>query len=204
MSVFSRTLTHTQFWVQVWGLPFDLITPKIGTLVGNSMGRYLLVDGRTDQSKQAQFLRVKVEFPLHKPLHRGGHFTSPEGERYWADYRYERLLFFCFRCGLLRHEARHCPSLTTDMGQYGVWLRAGGASQKVHPPDHSSSLPPSKGMPASGVGKVVMGIPESVGTDRTSILGDPGFSVSPFDPSQSRKSTQLFQHRFPDLAHMPT
>jgi hypothetical protein len=137
--------------VQVWGLPFDLMTPKIKTLVGNSMGRCLQVDGRTEQSEQAQFLRVRVELPLYKPLCRGGgHFTSSEGERYWADYRYERFPFFCFRCGLLGHEARHYPSLTMDTGQYGAWLRADGASRKVHPPYHSASLPPSKGTPASG------------------------------------------------------
>ena len=126
MSVFSRTLTHTQFWVQVWGLPFDLITPKIGTLVGNSMGRYLLVDGRTEQSKQAQFLRVKVEFPLHKPLHRGGVILPVQRESDTG--RTIDMSVFCFsvsgvasldmKLGIVHHSQR-------------IWVNMGYGSEPV-------------------------------------------------------------------------
>ena len=79
MNAFSVTLTHAQFWVQVWGLPFDLMTLKIRTLVRNSMGRCLQVDGRIEQSEQARFLCVKVELPLYKPLRRGGSFYQSRG-----------------------------------------------------------------------------------------------------------------------------
>jgi hypothetical protein len=79
MSAYSVNITQAQFWVQVWGLPFDLITPKVGTRIGNSMGRCVKVDHSLDQTEQARYIRIRVEIPLDKPLRRGGNFINPEG-----------------------------------------------------------------------------------------------------------------------------
>ena len=36
--------THSSFWVQLWGLPFELMTEVVGRDIGNSMGRFIELD----------------------------------------------------------------------------------------------------------------------------------------------------------------
>ena len=57
------------------------------------------MDKRARQSKQAKFMRIRVDIQLDKPLRRGGRMASVEGEKCWVSFRYERLLTFCFQCG---------------------------------------------------------------------------------------------------------
>ena len=43
-------------WVQVWGLPFDLITVEAGQDIGESIGKVLEVDCKAIATNQARFL----------------------------------------------------------------------------------------------------------------------------------------------------
>ena len=66
---------------------------------------------------------------IDKPLHRRGYIKNDEGERIWVDFRYERLPTFCFRCGILGHDEKHCQASSLkhcSERQYGEWLKAGG------------------------------------------------------------------------------
>ena len=38
----------------------------------------------------------------------GLEWTFREGERVWINYRYERLLAFCYKCGRLKHDEKAC------------------------------------------------------------------------------------------------
>ena len=38
------TFTHSSFWVQLWGLPFELMTEMVGWDIGNSMGHFIELD----------------------------------------------------------------------------------------------------------------------------------------------------------------
>lgn len=52
----------------------------------------------------------------------------PEGDVVWVGFRYERVVSFCFKCGRIGHEAKHCEKLWDKEGQeyqYGELLRAG-------------------------------------------------------------------------------
>ena len=64
--------SHSPFWVQIWGLPFENMTEEIGKDIGSKIGRVLEVDKRAMQADQAKFLRIRVKDPIEKPLHRGG------------------------------------------------------------------------------------------------------------------------------------
>lgn len=76
-------------WVQVWGLPFDLVTEEVGQDIGGSIGKVLEVDCKAIVADQAQFLRIQVEFPLKKPIKRGAPVLSLKGDKVWIAFQYE-------------------------------------------------------------------------------------------------------------------
>lgn len=107
------------------------MSDEVGRELGNNIGKFIEVDWQTRQSDQAKFIRVRVDLQLDKPLRRGGKVASVEGEKYWVSFRYERLPKFCFQCGRLGHDEKHCTELLAHQNpkQYGDWLRAQGSSK---------------------------------------------------------------------------
>uniref|UniRef100_A0A7N2LGY8 Zinc knuckle CX2CX4HX4C domain-containing protein n=1 Tax=Quercus lobata TaxID=97700 RepID=A0A7N2LGY8_QUELO len=98
-----------------------------GKDIGSRLGRVLEVDKRSLQVKQAKFMRVRIKMPIDKPLRRGGNITKTEGERCSIIFRYERLPTFCYICGILGHDDKHCHVShmeSLNERQYGEWLRA--------------------------------------------------------------------------------
>ena len=131
MTAFSVTFHHAPFWVQVWGLPFELITEQTGWDIGKAIGRVLDVDSKVIVSDQARFLRVCVELPLDKPIRRGAPVLSSKGDKVMVAFQYERLMGLCYNCGLLGHEAKGCNTGMGRQGEdspYGEWLKAGSQS----------------------------------------------------------------------------
>ena len=108
MTTANITFTHSPFWVQVWGLPFEFLSEEVGKEIGCKLGEVIEVDKRSWQADQAKFMRIRVNLPIHKPLRRGAHFTNAEGERFWINFKYERLPTFCFICGKLGRDDKHC------------------------------------------------------------------------------------------------
>ena len=80
MTAFSVNFQTVPMWVQVWGLPFDLINKEVGIDIGQGIGRVIEVDWKAIASDQARFLRVRVDVPLDKPIRRGAPVLSPEGD----------------------------------------------------------------------------------------------------------------------------
>lgn len=133
LSISNLTFTHSPFWIQIWGLPFENMTEEVGRDLRNRLGNYIETDKHTWLSEQAKFMRIRADLPIEKPLRRGGHVVNPEGKKFWVTFKYERLPNFCFRCGVLGHDEKHCPNTSTDNSdsprQYGDWLRANGNSK---------------------------------------------------------------------------
>ncbi|XP_030936050.1 uncharacterized protein LOC115961157 [Quercus lobata] len=132
LSATNITFTHAPFWVQIWGLPFENLSEDVGKDLGNSLGHYLETDKRMWLTEQARFLRIRVNIPLNKPLRRGGNILNCDGEKTWVNFKYERLPSFCYVCGFLGHDEKHCQNASGNPDfpkQYGEWLRATG-SQK--------------------------------------------------------------------------
>ena len=124
------SFSHSPFWVQIWGLPFENMTKDFGREIGSKIGKVLEVDKRAIQADQAKFLRIRVEVQLDKPLRRGGFVKNDENERIWVDFRYERLPIFYYKCRILGHDDKHClvsPVEHSSGRQYGDWLKAEGA-----------------------------------------------------------------------------
>ena len=105
---FKYSLHAFSFLVQIWGLPFEHMSLEVGKELGNSLGNFIEYDRRTGHSDQAKFMRIRVDLQLDKPLRRGGKVASVDGERFWVSFKYEKLPVFCFFCGRLGHDERHC------------------------------------------------------------------------------------------------
>nr|POE56025.1 uncharacterized protein CFP56_64479 [Quercus suber] len=127
MTAASVRFTSIPMWVQISGLPFDLLSKDVGRDIGNGLGKVVDVDMKAFSTDQAHFLCVRVELPLEKLLRRGGVVASPEGDKVCIGFKYERLVGLCFKCVRIGHEARYC-SFHVDCQQefpYGEWLKAG-------------------------------------------------------------------------------
>ena len=146
----SVTFTTLPIWVQVWGLPFDLIDEEAGWDIGRGLGNVVEVDNKTFSSDQARFIRIRIEIPLDKPIRRGGWVANPEGDQVRIGFKYERLVGLCYQCGKFGHNAKDCPDQrngpTADR-PYGEWLKAGyrrkevGAEQSAHRPPATKKTP---------------------------------------------------------------
>lgn len=56
MTAFSVNFLNIPIWVQVWGLPFDLINEEAGKDIGSGIGRVVDVNCKAISSNQARFL----------------------------------------------------------------------------------------------------------------------------------------------------
>ena len=98
------------------------MSKEVGRDLGNILGKYIESDKRSWLSEQAKFMRICVDLPINKPLRRGGNTVNPNGGKFWVTFKYERLPSFCFQCGILGHDEKHCtgfPSNPEALRQYG-------------------------------------------------------------------------------------
>ena len=86
---FTVDFKYVPIWVQVWGLPFDLINEDAGKDIGGGIERVLEVDCNAIAVDQARFLRIRVELPLDKPIWRGAPMLSSEGVKVQITFQYE-------------------------------------------------------------------------------------------------------------------
>ena len=108
MTLTNILFSHSPFWVQVWGPPFELMSEEVGKNIGGKLGEVLEVDKCSLQIDQAKFIRIKVDLPIDKPLRKGGYINMEDGGRCWITFKYEQLPTFCFICGRLGHDNKHC------------------------------------------------------------------------------------------------
>ncbi|GMY20225.1 hypothetical protein FCV25MIE_15467 [Fagus crenata] len=166
LNVANIRFTHSQMWVQLWGIPFDLMSKAVGMEIGNNMGTCIRVDDRLWSTDQARFMHIRVALMVEVPLRRGGMIVSLEGERTWVHYWYERLPMFCFRCGVLGHDVQVCHQTTLveerDL-QYGVWLRGNGGMKEIGTPGFPFRFSARPEAPVATTSQPVSGEGESQG-----------------------------------------
>ena len=66
MTANNIIFTHSPFWIQVWGLPFDMLSKKTRKDIGNSIGKFVIADSRSWSSDQAKYMGIWVKIPLNK------------------------------------------------------------------------------------------------------------------------------------------
>ncbi|XP_042969013.1 uncharacterized protein LOC122301685 [Carya illinoinensis] len=144
-------------WVQMHNIPLGGMTRRVGRNIGELVGEVLEVDVDKEGVGWGPYLRVNISVNITKPLMRGV-VSSFNGNRVWIPFKYERLPFFCFSCGIIKHGAAGCEKMTqmrsmhgNEEFQYGAWLRA---SYQKHPNrDVPGGLAGEGGNPVSNAGR---------------------------------------------------
>ena len=89
MNVGNIPMEKASLWIQIWGAPFDMISPQVAKEVGSRLEEVKEVEWGKRKDDVNFFMRVRVVLPIMKPLRRGGFIASLEGERYWVSFKYE-------------------------------------------------------------------------------------------------------------------
>nr|POE67827.1 hypothetical protein CFP56_46243 [Quercus suber] len=87
---------------------WERVSEEASRDIGSELGNVVETNSKIFTSEKAHFIRVRVEIPLDKPLHRSGVLVNPKGDRVQVGFKYERLVGFCYRCGKIGHEAKEC------------------------------------------------------------------------------------------------
>ncbi|KAL8518815.1 hypothetical protein ACS0TY_009967 [Phlomoides rotata] len=125
------TLNIVPFWIQIHGMPFNLMMHKVGEAIGNKVGRVIDCEGLAQGIIWSKYLKAIILIDVSEPLYRGT-YVNVRGNRNFVALRYECLSDFCFQCGKLDHVERDCPltyhSTDNNGGRkaFELWLRADG------------------------------------------------------------------------------
>jgi hypothetical protein len=102
-------LDSVHLWVRFFDIPWNKQTDAYGRLIGSKLVKVVEVDVDKEGVELKDFLRVCIDWPLKQRLL--AHFkTTIKGQAQARIYpkRYERVHFFCFRCGLIGHNKEQC------------------------------------------------------------------------------------------------
>ncbi|KAL0010897.1 hypothetical protein SO802_006005 [Lithocarpus litseifolius] len=110
MTASNVKLEHASLWVQIWGAPFVMVSPQVAKEIGSRLRTVEDAERRRGQDTLKYFMRVRVALPVSKRLRCGGFIADSDGKRIWAKFKYERLPIFCYFCGILGDDLRHCAS----------------------------------------------------------------------------------------------
>lgn len=125
------SFTRCGFWVQLHGIPLYYMTKQTGDSIGGSIGTVEEVDVPGSRVGWGPYLKVRLSIDVTKSIQRGRLVTFGSLGQMWIAFKYERLPWLCFHCGMLGHMERECGirlrsghAMAGDFKQYGPWLRA--------------------------------------------------------------------------------
>ncbi|RYR45337.1 hypothetical protein Ahy_A07g031175 [Arachis hypogaea] len=133
LSINEVNYNQLPIWVQIHGLPYDKINIKNAEKIGATIGRVIsLEDPFVEGNMLRSFLRVRVEINVQVPLKTGFWFKRDDGSHSWADFKYEKLYGYCYKCGRIGHDKRACVEelarslVNPEIPRYGPELTTPG------------------------------------------------------------------------------
>ncbi|KAJ1434101.1 Zinc knuckle CX2CX4HX4C [Sesbania bispinosa] len=109
VSVFEVDYAYVGFWVQLCGIPLELMNSSNAIRVAKFLGDMVTVENPFVNGQLLRsFMRVKVLINVKKPIIIGFWLPRKDLPRTWIFVKYERLQGFCFHSGILGHDYRKC------------------------------------------------------------------------------------------------
>ncbi|KAL5756425.1 hypothetical protein ACOSP7_020855 [Xanthoceras sorbifolium] len=126
-----------EFWVQISNVPLMCMTRDIGLFLGKQIGVVCDIDVGASGIVWVNTFELGLEVDVNKPLKRYVRVKLGEPPSVvMMLLRYEKLLEYCFWCGLIGHSVRECVSVSYDpvkeggdKARFGAWLRASSPSK---------------------------------------------------------------------------
>lgn len=110
-------LESISFWIQVHDFPVGYLSESIGRQLGNFIGRFIDYDEMNSSVIWRAYMRIRVAIDVSNPLKRCKKIRKAYGSSFLANFKYEKLGFFCFICGRLGHTKSFCDVLFTSSDQ---------------------------------------------------------------------------------------
>lgn len=105
LSVLEIRFNVMAFWIQVHGLPLDVMNPSNAAKIASQIGETIAVENpEVDGKLLRPFIRVKVFVNTSQPLPTGFWVPRKCLPKTWVFLKYEKLQGFCFKCGKIGHE----------------------------------------------------------------------------------------------------
>ncbi|KAJ1425942.1 Zinc knuckle CX2CX4HX4C [Sesbania bispinosa] len=109
VSVYEVNYDLVGFWVQLHGLPLDLLSTNNAVKVAKLLGEVVYVENPVVEGTLLRsFIRVRVLINIKKTLVTGFWLPRKDFPKTWIFLKYEHLQGFCFSCGVMSHEAKRC------------------------------------------------------------------------------------------------
>ncbi|MBA0810884.1 hypothetical protein Gohar_002835, partial [Gossypium harknessii] len=102
-------LVFVPLWVQIHDVPVGLFSKSLAIQLGNFIGVFLEYDGSNLGKENSNYMRIRVQIDVRKPLRRKKQAMS-YGIGSYVKFKYERLSLFCFFCGRLGHNDSYCEA----------------------------------------------------------------------------------------------
>ncbi|KAJ1391355.1 Zinc knuckle CX2CX4HX4C [Sesbania bispinosa] len=108
-SVYELNFNRVSIWIQVHGLPLDMLNTKNAAKIINSIAEVVEVESPEMEGRLLRtFVRVRALIDIKKPITTGCWVPRRDLPRVWIILRYEKLQGLCFNCAIIGHEQRIC------------------------------------------------------------------------------------------------
>ncbi|KAM7531628.1 hypothetical protein LguiB_035038 [Lonicera macranthoides] len=131
INTYEVTLTHVEFWVQVYDLAVGFMSERVAKDIGNFIGEYCYADSNNFSRLWRIYMRIRVSIDISKSQKRRMQIKKAGQTESWVNFKYEKLPNFCFFCGVIGHAEKFCEVLfkfpdKTIPRLFGTWLKAPG------------------------------------------------------------------------------
>lgn len=123
---------YSTFHIQIHGLPPMFLHEQTAEMLGSKIG---IIHNESINMRSVivqRYLRFRVDIQVENPLS-AGFFLEREDGDIWIQFKFERLLDYYYKCGVLQHVTGRCKfrdlvMVATPNGisakLYGPWLKA--------------------------------------------------------------------------------
>lgn len=120
------SLTHSPFWIRVCKLPFNCRSNNDIKAITAGLGEFMEIED--DVLGLDRFRRIRLMIDVSKPLRRYQRIKDKKGKEVLVEYKYERLPYFCFACGIIGHSEKDCLKVPEEEKKktlgWNIFLRA--------------------------------------------------------------------------------